>query len=413
MLKKYLPYLTSALCFLYSAALLITPGSHPHAAIIMGVIALAFVLITVRNVAHSSKVAALAILGYWILTIISLLVKGGDLSQLDMPSRTLFILPIIGLLITYRPSTKWVMIGTSVGSILAFAVGIYQLTALGLRPLGSQGYMAIQAGGMVMTLGTLSLISAFYFKTTNKKGLFLLALLGALAGFGISLLNGSRGILVISPFVIVAIFWLHKHLISKKMMTSGALAFAVITVAAYPILSQRLNTMFNELANYHSYSASDHSAPSGNFSASARIELWKSALYMAKDTPVFGAGFKDINRIRAEQIAQGLIDPRTAKYTRAHSQFFEDLQTKGLIGVTVLLLMFGVPLNVFIKRYKAYKDTEEGYFALMGACHIVLLMGYCLTQHYLAHHSGMLLFVTYTAIFLAMSEPPKISTDRN
>jgi len=404
-----MPYLTATLCCLYSATLLIYYGAYAQVALIMAGVGLLLLPFTRKNLSTTNKKAYLAIVGYFALTVISLLINGGGINQADMPSRTLLVLPVIALLVTYRPCTKWVMIGLPIGGIIVFGVTAYQHFVLHSRPLSSNGYMAIQASGMAMTLGILSLLASYYFHSKKQNKLVILACAGAVGGITASLWSGSRGVLVISPLVLLAIVWIFRAKLTKKTILASLVVIMIGSATVYPLLSVRINNMVEELNNYRSYSATEQHNLSGGFSANARLELWKSALYMAKDYPIFGAGFDNIDRIRAQQIKQGLLDPRTARYTRAHNQFFEDLQTKGLLGVTVLLIMFGVPLSVFIKRYKAYKETEYGYFALMGASHIILLMGYCLTQHYLAHHSGMLLFITYTAMFLALSEPPKQS----
>ena len=123
--------------------------------------------------------------------------------------------------------------------------------------------------------------------------------------------------------------------------------------------------------------------------------MWKSAVYSAYDKPIFGQGFDGVKDAKRQQVSEGLVDKVVLRYNRAHNQFFEELQTKGLIGVVTLLFFFGTPLILLVKKYRSSsRDCAVYYLSLMGIVHILSVIGFSMTQHYLAHHSGICLLYT-------------------
>ena len=61
-------------------------------------------------------------------------------------------------------------------------------------------------------------------------------------------------------------------------------------------------------------------------------------------------------------------------------------------------MFFGVPLYLFFMR----GDIKNDVFTQLGLAHILLVMGYSLTQNYINHHSGMLHYLMYTIIFYTL-----------
>jgi O-antigen ligase len=178
----------------------------------------------------------------------------------------------------------------------------------------------------------------------------------------------------------------------------GGLSLALV----YPQISSRVNIAYSDITSYTDKAIDTKKRT--DTSVGTRFELWKSASYSFLDKPILGQGFGDnLNQAKMTQVKKGLVAPVVLGYTRAHNQFFEDLQKKGILGLIILVALFLVPLSVFRKCYRDQSlDTESRYFALMGQCHVIAMMGYCLTQHYLNHHSGIVFYVTGTAIFASL-----------
>lgn len=400
MKKISLPLIATILCFLFFSTPIIYPDSYVVAPLLLALFGLFLLPKTYHAFKNRDvKYISLSMVGYFFLTIISFLYSGGETSQLDMPSRTVLASFILCFLVTYKPNPAPLFLAAPIGAAIAGFISFYHSFYIGGRAfVGTFGYMPIQIGGIIASLATFSVISFFYYRKTQQHYLAAFSFIGASLGYIATLLSGARGAWVLTPFVVLVILWLNREFISKKIIAASGLAIALIFTAAYPQISARFDAIQSDLASY----SSNNSATS----VGARLEMWKSALYSAQESPLFGQGFSGVEAAKKRQIEAGLIDRTVLIYSRAHNQFFEDLQTKGILGLSVLIIMFAVPFAFFrrnLKRDKPNTDKDAHYFlALMGASHVALVAGYALTQHYLSHHSGILFFAVGIAILSAL-----------
>lgn len=400
MKKISLPLIATILCFLFFSTPIIYPDSYVVAPLLLALFGLFLLPKTYHAFKNRDvKYISLSMVGYFILTIISFLYSGGETSQLDMPSRTVLASFILCFLVTYKPNPAPLFLAAPIGAAIAGFISFYHSFYIGGRAfVGTFGYMPIQIGGIIASLATFSVISFFYYRKTQQHYLAAFSFIGASLGYIATLLSGARGAWVLTPFVVLVILWLNREFISKKIIAASGLAIALIFTAAYPQISARFDAIQSDLASY----SSNNSATS----VGARLEMWKSALYSAQESPLFGQGFSGVEAAKKRQIEAGLIDRTVLIYSRAHNQFFEDLQTKGILGLSVLIIMFAVPFAFFRRNLKQYindSDKDTHYFlALMGASHVALVAGYALTQHYLSHHSGILFFAVGIAILSAL-----------
>lgn len=398
-----LPLIATALCFAFFAVPIITPDSYAIAPFLLALFSLfllpkTYPAFKIKDVRYIS----LAMSGYFILTIVSLLYSGGTISQLDMPSRTIFAAFILFSLITYKPNPKYIFIAIPIGAMIAGLMGIYHSYYIGGRAFTSDGFMPIQIGGIIASLATLSVISFFYYFKNNNIYLSTFCFIAANLAYLSTILTEARGAWLLTPIILLAIIYLNKEIITKKIIVFILISITAILTISYPQLSSRIISAESDISRYSSETV--------NTSSGARLEMWKSALYSAREKPIFGQGFdQGLIAAKERQLAQGLIKPVALTYSRAHNQYLEDLQTKGLIGLSILLLMFLIPFRFFLRNFQLTKKSLEknnhniGYFlSQMGAAHIALIAGYCLTQHYLAHHSGILFFAVGIAIFSAL-----------
>jgi O-antigen ligase len=333
----------------------------------------------------------------------------------------------LAMLVKFGFNEKWIFWAIPVGSFLSGIYALYFFFILGERPFLYHGYMVIQTGGMCALLGTLSAV--IYFYAINKKYIWLerVALWSASFGMIATLLSGARGAWVLTPFVLLGLIWHFKTTLNKQRILTLLVHSIVIIGISLPQIHSRTNEAAEELTDYNQAQISiqtnteqenliekdqpknsthtntetkklaNYNQPQKNTSLGIRIELWKSAIYSFIEKPIIGQGLNNIEESKRIQIEQGLVDPLVLNSTRAHNQFLEEMQTKGLIGLTALLTLFFVPLLTF---RKLYNKNKHNYFALMGEVHIILIMGFCLTQHYLNHHSGLLVF-TFGTVILA------------
>lgn len=392
-------YINTFLCSLFFITLVATARSHTWAPFALALFSLIFIKSSWSSIKNREVATiCISILPYFVLVAISLFLYGGDLSQLDMPSRTVVASLILLYLYRYPPQKKYIFYAIPIGGVVAGLIALYHVNGLDSRAFTVDKYMVIQVAGLCATLGVLSIITFFYSLQKNNKLLSVLAIAGATLAFLACLLSGARGSWVLTPFVSLVVIWIYRKALNKKIVFSFLVISAICITVALPHVIERFQTTSSELTRY--------SHNNSHSSTGSRLELWKSSIYSFIDKPVFGQGFDGVIQAKQKQFEQGKVKDNVFSYTRAHNQLFEEMQTKGALGAIALIAMFYFPFKVFQRIYTSSSaSTESRCFALMGLCHIVLVIGYSLTQHYLNHHSGIVFYVVGIAILASLSLP--------
>ena len=387
-----LSLVSSVLIFLFSATLLMSGKSYSYIAIPLSVVGLLALPSTLKKKLPSDfyKIG-FALSGYFFVTALSLYWNGGEISNLDMPSRTIFILPALIFLLSYPPKKEWIFKGILVGSFISGLIALYHQKILNIRAFSDFDYMVIQSGDMAMSLGIFSMVISLHYLKEKKTLLSLLALTAAFLGILASLLSGARGGWVITPFVLIGLLVINRHLISKKIVVGIVLAGIGLGSVSYNSVEKRVNQVFSNL----NQSTEKNIA---NTSSGARLEMWESGLYAFSSEPIFGIGYQNRQHFNQKLVDNKLVDPIVLQFGRLHNSFIEELSIKGLIGIIALMFFFLGPMYLFLFR----GNIKHNIFSQLGVVHITLVMGYCLTQNYINHHSGMLQYLMFIIIFYAM-----------
>jgi len=389
---------TSGLVALFSITLLVTSGGYKLAPFGLAIMSLLLIRKT-YNVVRNKEInhIMIAFISFFAVTILSLLIYGGDTGQADMPSRALFAVTILLLLLKYPPKIAWLLPSIIIGSYITGMIALYFVIELHSRAFQGFDYMVIQSGNMAMSLGLFSSIIALHYYQTKTHKMALLALGGALFAIIASLLSGARGGWPFSLLILITILFTHRDLVSKKLQVIGLIIAISLIASCYPLIEKRINKSVSEVQTYMVQAHPKHS------SAAARIEMWKSAIYSFIDKPLFGQGFEGIIISKQQQVDEGKISATILKYKRAHNNFLTEASTKGVIGLAALLFFFLLPLNFFRKNHKKAQTAQQKVINLLGMTHVLSVMGYCMTQNYINHHSGILHYIVYTSIFIAIS----------
>ncbi|WGY48418.1 O-antigen ligase family protein [Vibrio sp. ABG19] len=404
-----LNFIATLLPAIFFATLTLTPDSYAFAALLIALLSLILLPKTFRaTLQPSSKALSVSLLLFWLLYLFSFLYHSDPVSSIDLPSRALLAMFSLWFFLTYPPRLSWIMFGISLGAISSGISAIIQTYGFNLRAFSHSGYMVIQIGGICAWLAALSTVSFIYFHNkSNKLGLYL-----AFAGTGLalaaSLLSGARGSWVPTPFVLIAILWFARYYINRRMLVSLLVVWSTALAISAPQINHRVNAVVSDLSQYENKNAAS--------SSGIRLELWKSALYAALESPLTGFGHDGLSDVKQSQVEQGLVDKVVIRFSRAHNQFLEELQTKGIIGLAGIILVLGIPFFVFVTRLfsaRAKKDPALLFASIMGCVHILMVAGFCLTQHYLNHHSGILMYSFGTAILSALVINLNTSTPEN
>lgn len=423
--------LTSLLCLAYFATLLITPESYKYVGILLAVTALLMLPSTWQALKTRPAMLISGSLVFYFLVTLAFALPGGHYTQLDMPSRVLLAILILALLLTYPPSLKAILYGCGIGASVAGSIALYQHYILDIRALSTGGFMPIQVAGMAAGLSVFSIFAYIYSCQLRLPTLKAIAFLGITLGFIATLLSGGRGSWVITPFVALwALVYYRKVFSRRDYVAMGASIALLIATALVPALN-RAGLVLSDLARYeqvtetpmHPEPVSQPKASSPQYksqstkaniesatlptprvgsSSGIRLELWKAALLIAAENPITGAGYTHIMAAKQRLVEQGYSDAVIVGSSRAHNQYLEELQVKGLIGFGTLIFLLVTPW-VVTRSIRDNQTNSIPFSVVLLRCHLILIAGYMLTQHYINHHSGILFFSMGVVIFASIA----------
>lgn len=338
-----------------------------------------------------------SIVFYFILFVLSLIIHGGKVRELDLASRTLLLLPIIAL--CYQRALDQLLILRSL-ALAGIGVGItalWQVFGQGLdKPFPK--IMHIQAGDIAMSLAIFAFGGFFYFLAKKQKTWFLLSLLGMLGALLASFLTTARGAWVGAPFVLLVVFWFNRKLVSKWVTLAIVAVVLVGGMTTHKVIQHRFAEAEKDITLYLENN-------NGSTSLGARFDMWKSAWFGIQEKPVFGWGLEGVKEMRQKHLQQGLISAEAASYVHAHNQFLHDASVRGLVGLAALLAVFFVPLVAFMRNVKhATVGSLQHLWNVLGISHILLTMSYCLSQAFFMHNSGTMFYFMTLAFFWGLQK---------
>lgn len=202
---------------------------------------------------------------------------------------------------------------------------------------GSTGFFA-NASDFGVGMCVIFPVAGYLFFAQEKKHIRLLLFVSGVIFLAAILVCGSRGALV------------------------GALAAGAAALIKNPRKSAALLMLTMVLVGvvYFLPEASKERVESGmeweqDKTASHRIYLWKQGLKMFRDYPIFGVGPHNYPIVRFEHYREN--DPAPGPYA-AHSVYIEALTELGIVGVTPLIVLFGLffRLNSLTRKHLLATD---------------------------------------------------------
>ena len=287
----------------------------------------------------------------------------------------------------YKPSPVYLWIGLAVGSIGAAILAGYQAMALGLRADGYNN--AIQFGNAALLMGVLCLVRLLTVR--GSMGLDVLMAAGFGAGLTASVWSQTRGgWLAVALIFIWMLFTATKgwH-IAKRLAAGLALIFALAIPALQPngIVQQRVLTAVNDLQLY---------VESGTQSTSvgARLAMWQFAVKDIADAVWIGQGAQGWLRNRDKAIENQQLDPFIKDFSQLHNEYLDVAYKMGLLGLLTLLALYVLPMLWFFKPYLQGYSASTKALAMSGMVLSMMYMDFGLTQAFLSHNSGRMVFVS-------------------
>lgn len=171
-----------------------------------------------------------------------------------------------------------------------------------------------------------------------------LAALAALAAAAALLLSGMRGtwpILVIAPLIPLAMFRIN---LSRRGALKAIAALFVPVVLLVAVSYGTVETRILRLAEEYKYvDGGDYDNSMGQ-----RVLVWRAALTLIAERPVFGHGPAEAHGLMSKRAAAG--EELRFAYTHAHNQFLNAWMRSGLFGLAATLALLVLPPWIAFRR---------------------------------------------------------------
>lgn len=389
---------------LFFIATLAMRGGYNFAPVILMLLSLGYIIFCQfkkrpLQIPSEEKWLAWSYIFYFSLFVLSFFIYEGRPRELDNPSRIIFLLPLLFLfkdIPIYFKTLAWsIPLGAIAGGITACIDRFYLNANMAFSPR----MMHIQGGDISMSFGIFSLVLGFHYMAVKNRKWAVICYLGAIGGVLGSILSTARGGWIGFPFILLFVFWIYRKQLSKKFYFAffGVIFVGIITAFFSPEtrMMERYQVAKQDIVDY--FDNTNRSTSLG-----ARFDMWKSAILMAQEKPILGWGVQGVSEKRKLQYEQGLISHYASQFNHAHSQFFDDLSKRGILGLLALLAVFLIPLRFFIRQLST-DNTALKCTALLGIVHIISVMFYCVSQGFFSHNSGNIFYFFLTIIFYAIA----------
>lgn len=386
---------TSLAVLLLGAIALVVPSGYSLGAVML-LLGSAVLLVKRPAIAlqrHDWLVIA-ALVAYAAIGVLEAWWDGQGSRGIDKPIRFLLAVPAMLLIMAYPPRLSWMWGGLAVGAIASGSWAAWQKLVQGVWRADGHTYV-IQFGNLNMLMGVLCLAGLGWAVVQPRRSLWVGFLaLGAVAGILGSLFSGSRGGWIGFPLVLLVLYrgygrelpgtW--KVGMAAVVLLGATLAFSLPQTG----VQSRVNDAVSDVTRYIS-------GESQTSSVGARFEMWKGAAHLIAERPVTGWGDNGYRQRMQELGEQGVIHPGVTVYGHAHNEFIDAFAKRGVFGIAVLLALYLVPLKLFSKNIAA-QNLSTRSVAVAGMLLSVAYIDFGLSQVFLAHNSGVMMFAFWLAV---------------
>ncbi|HTH94964.1 MAG TPA: O-antigen ligase family protein, partial [Rhodocyclaceae bacterium] len=141
-------------------------------------------------------------------------------------------------------------------------------------------------------------------------------------------------------------------------------------------------------------------------SVGARLEMWRTGIMLIEERPLFGWGKKGyMDRVK-ELISDGTVAPVVADHSHLHNEYIDAWVKRGIPGLLSTLLLYGLPLMLFLQLYRHSDETARPYI-LGGVLTTVSYIVFGLTQAFLTHDDGVTLYAFTVVILWSLAREPQ------
>jgi len=401
----YLDRLISFLIFIGFSFFLIVPkgGGVILAILFLSIIGLFLNRNTKKDIEKWEKLFLIGYIVYFLIVLFSNFISHGDLRDIDTASRFILVIPIYLYLRKSNVNHKSIEYGA-----LLFCIMLGINFILPYFHVVEQFFQFSKDLGIISLYGALIGVgSLFILSKNNSLSYNFIILFGALLGISASILAGGRGSWI-AAFLTTIIFFFLNPLRWSKFKKSLFFYFIIIfSLMGYLIpetgVKHRIDQGLEDILMYDENRLSETGAGQALGSVGARLEMWRSALYIFKQNPIFGVGEGNFKEKNTELINKGLINSKTIEFLHPHSEYLSTLVEQGLVGLCALLFLF---LNPLIKCYKELKleprNPNSNVLLVFTASLILHFLFYSFTNGVFDHQNTTLFFAAYVVIGMGL-----------
>jgi len=265
---------------------------------------------------------------------------------------------------------------------------------------------AHNATGSVYALAS---IFALVFLLKSKKRLkiyYIIILLLCLAGLVMTKSRGSYIGFVIGALLVI---WLYFRSILKFVIT----AITISAISLSLIFFTNLRERFIKILDINNWAS--------NWTIHTRIDLWKKALYLFRQSSIFGVGFGRFNDINYNINSYGYTVTRLDEFVgfpkifyiynasnfdfssaHAHNSYLQFLAETGIIGLGLLILFWILCYRIILKAYN-YTNNEffkKVYLSCLGGIVVLFVMSF--TENYFSATTMMMCMSVVTSLSLGL-----------
>jgi O-antigen ligase len=183
--------------------------------------------------------------------------------------------------------------------------------------------------------------------------------------------------------VFLVLFYLYRKGLFRLTLKSTAVMSAVLCGGLVLILTltdatNRLGIAYENIDAYLTHP----SDAAGRTSLGQRFEMWRAALDAFQEAPLLGIGPGLFDEHLARLAKNGKVNISVAMhwkkgdeyqpYSHAHSEFFNTLATRGMVGIVTVLVLFAYLLHTFNGVAKS-NHLDRSSVGLAG---VLLVSGY-------------------------------------
>ncbi|MDO5666643.1 MAG: O-antigen ligase [Alcaligenaceae bacterium] len=312
----------------------------------------------------------------------------------DKASRFVLALPVFYVVYRARPSLHALWLGIAFGVIGALVLAVYQSVYLGVPRVYGHSH-AIQFGNLAMLLGVFCLAGLGWAAslTKHRRKYVILLSLAAVAGVVTSALSGSRGGWLGLPIILLVVFFAYYSIFSLR---AKFFALLFILVGGFYLVNSpqigvkdRIQRAYQEIGLFQDGKV--------NTSVGLRLVMWRGAFKLAQEKPLFGWGQEGYKQGMQQLREEDKIRGNANAFNHAHNEFIDRLVKQGLMGFVALLLLYQVPLWTFASA-KRDDHLPTRAVAMAGVLLSLCYFDFGLTQSFLRHNNGVMVFVAFMTV---------------